>query len=95
MVGAAAISLIALHNDAVSQSTILLCPGDVSTKVYALMEIVVLLLLFAWLISTAVMTVRSGTELRQRDTMLHSHRLSAATAPMRSLSPRKMRDTVH
>lgn len=59
------------------------------------MEIVVLLLLFAWLISTAVMTVRSGTELRQRDTTFNPHRLSAATAPMRSLSTREIRDRAH
>lgn len=58
------------------------------------METVVLLLLFAWLISTAVMTVRSGTELRQRDTAFSPRRLSAATAPMRSLSTREAHDQV-
>ena len=50
------------------------------------METVVLLLLFGWLISTAVMTVRSGAELRKRDSAFSSHELSAATTPMRTLS---------
>lgn len=59
------------------------------------MEIVVLLLLFAWLISTAIMTVRSGAELRERDSRLNPRRLSAATAPMRALSTSEASDRVH
>ena len=59
------------------------------------MEFVVLLLLFAWLISTAIMTVRSGAELRERDARFHPRRLSAATAPMRALSRGEASDRVH
>ncbi|MGZ3663542.1 MAG: hypothetical protein ACXVCO_21455 [Ktedonobacterales bacterium] len=50
------------------------------------METVVLLLLFAWLISTAVMTFRSGAEPRERDASFNPHQLTTITAPMRALS---------
>ncbi|MGZ6390351.1 MAG: hypothetical protein ACXWQZ_13965 [Ktedonobacterales bacterium] len=52
------------------------------------METVVLVLLFAWLITTAVMTFRSGVELRERDASFnpHPHQLTTITAPMRALS---------
>ena len=55
-------------------------------KVYSRMETVVLLLLFVWLISTAVMTFRSGAELRERDASFNPHQLPTITAPMRTLS---------
>lgn len=59
------------------------------------MEFVVLLLLFAWLISTAIMTVRSGSELRERDAGFNPPRLSSVTAPMHALSTSEAGDSIH
>lgn len=57
------------------------------------METVVLLLLFAWLISTVIMTVRTGAEVRERDATFNPRRLSTAvTAPMRVLTPGEASD---
>jgi hypothetical protein len=50
------------------------------------METVVLLLLFGWLISTVIMTARTGAELRKRDAAFSPREISAATTPMRTLS---------
>jgi hypothetical protein len=70
----------------VSYLILLVYATDVLTKVYSHMANVVLLLLFAWLISTAVMTFRSGAELREREASFNPRQLSTITAPMRPLS---------
>lgn len=69
-----------------SDAILLICANHVPMKVYSRMETVVLVLLFAWLISTAIMTVRSSTDQRMRDTVLHARRFTTVTAPMRALS---------
>lgn len=56
------------------------------------MATVVLLLLFGWLLSTAVMTFRSSAERRERDATFNPPQLSTATAPMRALSASETRE---